>query len=69
VEQEPVRAEDIDWVDRWRAIVETRRQRVEALAGVNAGTGFWDRRADQFRRLTEQSEWRDAARARLLATA
>lgn len=53
---------DIDWAARWRDLVETRRRRIEALpteqaAGAGAaGGGYWDRRADQFRRLSEQHD-------------
>jgi SAM-dependent methyltransferase len=46
---------DLDWVARWRDLVEVRRRRVEALA-PNSGVSFWDRRADQFRRLSEHYE-------------
>jgi SAM-dependent methyltransferase len=46
---------DLDWAARWRDLVEVRRQRVEGLV-PEAGIGFWDRRADQFRRLSEQYE-------------
>lgn len=44
---------DLDWVARWRSLVEVHRERVETLA-PNSGAGFWDRRADQFRHLSEQ---------------
>lgn len=46
---------DLDWAARWRDLVEVRRQRVEGLV-PEAGIGFWDRRADQFRRLSEHYE-------------
>lgn len=49
-----------DWVANWRQIVEDRRQRVEALGeGNRAGSDFWDRRADQFRRMSEQHDPRN----------
>lgn len=45
----------IDWVAHWRRIVEDRRRSVEALGEADrAGGNFWDRRADQFRRMSEQ---------------
>ncbi|HEY8742102.1 MAG TPA: class I SAM-dependent methyltransferase [Chloroflexota bacterium] len=47
----------VDWVANWQQIVEGRRQRVEALGeGNRAGGDFWDRRADQFRRMSEQHD-------------
>ena len=49
----------VDWVANWQQIVEDRRQRVEALGeGNRAGGDFWDRRADQFRRMSEQHDAR-----------
>jgi len=49
----------VDWVANWQQIVEDRRQRVEALGeGNRAGGDFWDRRADQFRRMSEQHDSR-----------
>jgi SAM-dependent methyltransferase len=45
----------IDWVANWRRIVDDRRRSVEALGEADrAGGNFWDRRADQFRRMSEQ---------------
>lgn len=45
----------IDWLGRWQALVEERRRRIEALGSQGPqGQNFWDRRAAQFRRMTEQ---------------
>ena len=47
----------IDWVANWQQVVEERRRSVEALGEENrAGGDFWDRRADQFRRMSEQHD-------------
>lgn len=47
----------IDWVANWQRVVEERRRGVEALGeGDRAGGAFWDRRADQFRRMSEQQD-------------
>ena len=46
--------DEVDWLARWQAKAERRRQQVEALAGPQAGMRYWDQRADQFRRLSEQ---------------
>ena len=38
---------ELDWAEHWRRLVETRRARVEALAG-GPQTNFWDVRATRF---------------------
>ncbi len=38
---------ELDWAEHWRQLVETRRARVEALAG-GPQTNFWDVRATRF---------------------
>ncbi len=40
--------DEIDWVERWRSVVETR----ETLAAGHADPGYWDRRASSFARST-----------------
>lgn len=47
----------IDWLANWQQVVEERRRRVDALGEENrAGGDFWDRRADQFRKMSEQHD-------------
>ncbi len=47
----------LDWVAHWRQIVDNRRRVVEGLGEANrADEQFWDRRADQFRRISEQHD-------------
>jgi SAM-dependent methyltransferase len=59
-----------DWVASWRQVVEDRRHRVEALGeGNRAGGDFWDRRADQFRRMSEQHDVRRDLLVAMLAEA
>lgn len=46
-----------DWEQNWRAIVESRRETIEGLGqAFGHGTQFWDRRAAQFRRMSEQHD-------------
>jgi SAM-dependent methyltransferase len=50
----------VNWVTNWHSVVEERRRGVEALGeGNRAGGDFWDRRADQFRRMSEQHDSRN----------
>lgn len=51
-----IRAGGIDWVEHWRALVERRRQTIEALGGQGPQTGFWDTRADRFARRVQATD-------------
>ncbi|MCL5947438.1 MAG: class I SAM-dependent methyltransferase [Chloroflexi bacterium] len=46
-----------DWEQNWHAIVESRREMIEGLGQASGyGPQFWDRRAAQFRRMSEQHD-------------
>lgn len=42
------------WAEHWRSLVEARRVQVESLNNQSPQTGYWDRRADIFRRMTDR---------------
>ncbi len=42
------------WAEHWRALVEARRTQVESLNNQGPQNNYWDRRADQFRHMTER---------------
>ncbi|GAC1547902.1 MAG: class I SAM-dependent methyltransferase [Herpetosiphon sp.] len=53
---EPINAGEMNWEANWRQIVETRRQSIEALGNQGPQSGYWDRRAERFARMTREFE-------------